>query len=224
MPSWWRIIHIEDALETLPRIFNQHRVVYIVDPLESGEKSNTKTLEIVKVLHRTPSYLILGEIQTKNHVKAMFHAVSAGLRIMHTAHASSSNGFIKRLAEVYGIPRLLISELDLIILMKKIELNNSIKRFVGEIVEVNIDSDLNKLFSRNTALEEICCQSNLNGSEIFGKLAFLNCIGKENLYDEYEEIKKTLRENRYSENMIVKNLVQKIHLRMLGKIERGFFA
>ncbi|MEM2980653.1 MAG: ATPase, T2SS/T4P/T4SS family [Thermoproteota archaeon] len=222
MPSWWRIVHIEDALETLPpKIFNQHRVVYIVDPFESGEKGSTKTLEIVKVLHRTPSYLILGEIQTKGHVKAMFHAISAGLRVMHTAHASSNIGFIKRLAEVHNIPRLLISELDLIILMKKLELNNSIKRFIGEIVEVNHDSNINKLFSRNTVLEEMCCQSSLKGSEIFERLARLNCIEEKFLYGEYEEIEKTLRENRYSENTIVNNLIQKIHSRVLGKSARG---
>lgn len=223
MPSWWRIIHIEDALETLPpRIFNQHRVVYIVDPFESGGKGSTKTLEIVKVLHRTPSYLILGEIQTKGHVKAMFYAVSAGLRVVHTAHALSSNGFIKRLAEVYSIPRLLISELDLVILMKRLELNNSFKRFIGEIVEVNRDSNLNKLFSRNTLVEKMCCQLSLSDSEIFKKLACLNYVDEKILYDEYEEIEKTLRENRYSENMIVKNLVEKAHLRLLGKTERGF--
>ncbi len=195
--------------------------MYIVDPFESGEKGSTKTLEIVKVLHRTPSYLILGEIQTKGHVKAMFYAVSAGLRVIHTAHALSSNGFIKRLAEVHSIPRLLISELDLIILMKKLELNNSIKRFIGEIVEVNRDSSLNKLFSRNTMLEEMRCQSSLKNSEIFERLARLNYIEEEILYDEYEAIEKTIRENRYSENTIVKNLIQKIHLRVLGKSMRG---
>lgn len=221
VPSWWRVIHIEDALETLPpRIFNQHRVVYVVEPFESREKGSTKTLEIVKVLHRTPSYLILGEIQTKGHVKAMFHAISAGLRVMHTAHALGSGGFIKRLAEVYSVSRLLISELDLVILMKRLELNNSIKRFIGEIVEVNCDSNLNKLFSRNTVLEGIYCQSSIKDSEIFERLARLNCIDEKNLYDEYEEIEKALRENFYLENMVIKNLVQKIHLKALRKNER----
>jgi len=145
MPPWWRIIHIEDALETLPpKISGQYRVVYIVEPFESKEARSTKTIEIVKVLHRTPSYLILGEIQTKSHVKAMFQAVSAGLRVMHTAHASSSSGFIKRLVEVYDIPRILVSELDLIVVVKKIETGDSIKRFISEVTIVDKNSNLKK--------------------------------------------------------------------------------
>ncbi|MEM3647880.1 MAG: ATPase, T2SS/T4P/T4SS family [Thermoproteota archaeon] len=222
-PSWWRIVHVEDALETLPpRVFDQHRVVYVVEPFETKGGSNTKTLEIVKALHRTPSYLILGEVQTGSHVKAMFRAVSAGLRIMHTAHAASSKGFVKRLVDVYNIPRILLSELDLLIVMKRLEANNFVKRFIGEITVIDGDSSLTEIFSRSTVTDELCCHPGLEVSGFFGKLAGLSCIDERNLYGEYEAILKAVEENRFSDNFTVKRLVEKIHVEMLGKTGGGF--
>lgn len=221
-PSWWRIIHIEDALETLPpRIFNQHRVVYIVEPFESRGKTDTKTLEIVKVLHRTPSYLILGEVQTGSHVRAMFRAVSAGLRVMHTAHAADSGDFIKRLVNVHNIPRVLVSELDLIIVMKKLESNNRVKRFIGEIAEVDDDSNINEMFSRNTVSNELRCGPGLEASVVFGKLASLNHLDEKDLYREYEAILGAVRGNCFPDNRSVRRLVQKIHGEMLNKAGGG---
>jgi type IV secretory pathway ATPase VirB11/archaellum biosynthesis ATPase len=211
MPPWWRIIHIEDALETLPPgISDQHRVVYVVEPFESREVRSTKTLEIIKVLHRTPSYLILGEIQTKSHIRAMFQAMAAGLRIMHTAHASDSNGFIKRLVKVYDIPELLVSELDLIVVLKKIEMKDAIKRFVSEIMVVDEDSSLKKFYSAVTALHD-----DLNALRLFEKLARLNCMEEEILYKMYGEIKRIINNNRYSENLVIKCLIQETYLKIL---------
>lgn len=222
-PSWWRIIHIEDALETFPpKTFDQHRVVYIVEPFESRGKNSTKTLEIVKVLHRTPSYLILGELQTKSHMRAMFQAISAGLRVMHTAHALSSEGFIKRLMEVYNIPRPLISELDLIILMKRLESNNGIKRVIGEIVEISEDLNPSKLFSRSSFFEGIHYRPNLDTSRIFEKLARLNYIDEKNLYGEYREVENILMENHNTDNLTIKSLIHKTHMKMLEKLERNY--
>ena len=218
MPPWWRIVHIEDALETLPsRVSDQHRIVYIVEPFESKETKDTKTLEIIKVLHRTPSYLILGEIQTKGHVKAMFRAVSAGLRIMHTAHASDSRGFIKRLVEVYGIPELLVSELDFIITMKKVEWGSMVKRFISEIKIVDENSGLKKVYANNSFLKNSAYYDDLNASKIFRKLASLNCIEENVLQEIYEEIKKIIISHGFSENPVIKKLVLETYLKILGR-------
>jgi type IV secretory pathway ATPase VirB11/archaellum biosynthesis ATPase len=218
MPSWWRILHIEDAIETLPpRISDQHRIVYIVEPFESKEAKDNKTLEIIKVLHRTPSYLILGEIQTRGHVKAMFRAVSAGLRIMHTAHASNSGGFIKRLVKVYGIPELLISELDLIITMKKVELGNMVKRFISEIKIVDENSALKKVYANNNFLKNSTHYDDLNASKIFRKLAYLNCIEENALQEIYEETKRIIINHGFSENHVIKKLVLETYLKTLGR-------
>lgn len=218
MPSWWRIVHIEDALETLPpRVSDQHRIVYIVEPFESKEAKDTKTIEIIKVLHRTPSYLILGEIQTKGHVKAMFRAVSAGLRIMHTAHASDSSGFIKRLVKVYNIPELLVSELDLIITMKKVEWGNMVKRFISEIKIVDENSGLKKVYTNNNFLKNSAYYDDLNASKIFRKLARLNCIEENILQEIYEETRRIIMNYGFSENLVIKKLVLETYLKTLGR-------
>ncbi|MEM2584380.1 MAG: ATPase, T2SS/T4P/T4SS family [Thermoproteota archaeon] len=218
MPPWWRIVHIEDALETLPpRVSDQHRIVYIVEPLESREAKDTKTLEIIKVLHRTPSYLILGEIQTRGHVKAMFRAVSAGLRIMHTAHASDSNGFIKRLVKVYGIPELLIPELDLIINMKRLEWRNTVKRFISEIKIVDENSGLKKVYANNNFLKNSPYYDDLNASKIFRKLARLNCIEENVLQEIYEDIKRIIINHGFSENPVIRGLVLETYSKTLGR-------
>ncbi|MGQ9479208.1 MAG: ATPase, T2SS/T4P/T4SS family [Thermoproteota archaeon] len=212
MPPWWRIVHIEDSLETLPhRIMDQHRIVYIVEPFETIDRKSTKTLEIIKVLHRTPSYLILGEVQSSGHIKAMFQAISAGLRIIHTAHALNSEGFIKRLVEVYKIPPALIPELDLIVVMKKIESRDSIRRFIDEVVEVEDASTLRKLFSR-----ELRDAGSLFDLKMFEKLSCLNNIGKDALYDEYREIKTVIANNSSLENDEIRKYILKIHARMLN--------
>jgi len=216
MPSWWRIVHIEDALETLPsKVSGQHRVIYIVEPFESREVKSTKTLEIIKVLHRTPSYLILGEVQTKSHVKAMFQAVSAGLRVMHTAHASDSNGFVKRLVEVYGIPRLLVSELDVIIVMKKMEMRSMIKRFINEITIVDEDSSPKMVYSKSIFSVDSSFYNDLNVSKIFEKLAHLNCMRKETVQKMYEETVRIINNYGYSENSVIKSLIQEAYLKIL---------
>lgn len=223
MPSWWRIIHIEDALETLPpRISNQHRVVYIVEPFESKDARSTKTLEIIKVLHRTPSYLILGEIQTKSHVKAMFQAVSAGLRVMHTAHASDSNGFIKRIVEIYNIPKPLVSELDLIIVMKKIETGNSIRRFISEIAAVDSDSNLKIIYSNYSFLSPVSFDDS-NISKILEKLSRINCIDERILEEMYEEIVKIINNNKCLENHVFKKFIINAYLKAWRRNE-GFEA
>ncbi|MEM2246878.1 MAG: ATPase, T2SS/T4P/T4SS family [Thermoproteota archaeon] len=221
MPSWWRIVHIEDALETLPpRISNQHRIVYIVEPFESKDAKSTKTLEIIKVLHRTPSYLILGEIQTKNHVKAMFQAISAGLRVMHTAHASDSDGFIKRIVEVYRVPKPLVSELDLIVVMKKIETGNSIRRFISEIAVVNNDSNLKIIYSNYSFLNPVFFDDS-NISKLLEKLSRVNCIDERILEKMYEEILRIINNNKYLENRVLKKLIIDAYLKALKKGE-GF--
>ncbi|MEM3523841.1 MAG: hypothetical protein QXS04_04610, partial [Thermoproteota archaeon] len=108
------------------------------------------------------------------------------------------------------------------IVMKRLEANNFAKRFIGEITMVNGDSGLTELFSRNTVTDELCCRLGLEVSGFFGKLACLSCIDEKSLYSEYEAILKAVGENRFSDNLTVKRLVEKIHAEMLGKTEGGF--
>lgn len=119
IPKNWRTIYIEDVIETEDlRPFGVHQLKFRVDPVESLTKtSRMKSREIVKLLHRTPTYVFLGEIQTSEHSQALFHSMSAGIKVMFTVHADSVHQLIKRWVIQHGINPASISSLDILIVV-----------------------------------------------------------------------------------------------------------
>jgi type IV secretory pathway ATPase VirB11/archaellum biosynthesis ATPase len=118
-----RRIYIEDAVETknlLERGY--HQVKIKVDPFDKGSgQSNSKELEIVKVLHRSPDLVVLSEIQSEEHSRAFFHALSAGVRGIQTFHASSVEQAIRRWTTVHGIPKQGLLDLGVLVQMGRPE-------------------------------------------------------------------------------------------------------
>ncbi len=116
-----RRIYIEDAVETkdlLDRGYHQMKIK--VDPFERGSAySHDKETEIVKVLHRSPDLVILSEIQSEEHSRAFFHALSAGVRGMQTFHASTVEQAIRRWTEIHGVPRQGILDLGVLVQMAR---------------------------------------------------------------------------------------------------------
>ena len=94
-----------------------------------------KSLEIVKTLHRSPDYLILGEIQTAEHSQALFQAIAAGLRAMQTCHSYSAASLVSRWTTGHDIEKSSIAMMDLIVTMVRPVPGESSRR-VSEIVEV----------------------------------------------------------------------------------------
>jgi type IV secretory pathway ATPase VirB11/archaellum biosynthesis ATPase len=122
-PDWWRKIYLEDCVEIFPesRRSTSRGLHLVVDPFESKGASRRKSSEIVKLLHRNPSYVVLGEVQFSDHFRALFHAMAAGIRVIHTSHASGAADFIRRVTKVYGIPVELVANLDLMAFLRKEE-------------------------------------------------------------------------------------------------------
>ncbi len=158
-PSIWRKIYIEDAIES--RIHqNQHQTRIQVDPLDEMGGVSDKTREIVKSLHRSPDYVILGEIQTEEHSHALFHALSAGLRCANTCHSDSASSLISRFRVNHHIVNTNLAMLDLIVTMRRPKPGDS-RRYVSEIVEVRRGTKdgciefrgLNILYSNNSNAE-----------------------------------------------------------------------
>ncbi|MHA2298075.1 MAG: ATPase, T2SS/T4P/T4SS family [Candidatus Hodarchaeales archaeon] len=107
LPFSWRLISIEDVIET----FSEHPVNQIkfkVDPFEKEVKVKTKEDEVIKLLHRSPDFLNLGEISTRDHSKAFFQALASGIPSMQTIHGRDIDGLILRFEEVFNIPRKVI--------------------------------------------------------------------------------------------------------------------
>jgi type IV secretory pathway ATPase VirB11/archaellum biosynthesis ATPase len=138
-PIPWRKIYIEDAVES--RLIEGHHQVRIkVDPVDERSRQSNKSIEIVKSLHRSPDYLILGEIQTAEHSQALFQAVAAGLRTIQTCHSDSAASLMSRWTIGHQVDSSSIALMDVIVTLDRPVPGQS-RRYVKEIVEVRRDLD-----------------------------------------------------------------------------------
>jgi type IV secretory pathway ATPase VirB11/archaellum biosynthesis ATPase len=114
-----RRIYVEDAVETKDLLERgYHQMKLRVDPFErGGEAHRTKSAEITKILHRSPDMVILGEIQSEEHSRAFFQALSAGVRGLQTFHSSSPEQAIRRWLELHGISQANLLDLGIMVQM-----------------------------------------------------------------------------------------------------------
>ncbi|MBS3793549.1 MAG: type II/IV secretion system ATPase subunit [Candidatus Thorarchaeota archaeon] len=133
-PPHWRKLYIEDVIES--RLWANHKQTrFRVPPYDEGKAGLSKTNEIVKCLHRSPDYMILGEIQTAEHSSALFQAIAAGLRTIQTCHSRNSSCLISRWRDSHGISEHEIAMMDLVITMKQREPGVS-ERYVAEVAKI----------------------------------------------------------------------------------------
>lgn len=150
LPKVWRRIYIEDVIESLNlKDRDIHQIKIQTTPFEQGAKVFKKSTEIVKLLHRSPDWIYLGEIQTKEHTKAMFHAFSMGLKGIATTHAASIEGLLYRWTKHYMIDPNSIRLINVIVLMER-EITNSGKiiRYVKHIAEIDDTGNPIIIFNR----------------------------------------------------------------------------
>ena len=142
-PKSWRKITIEDTIESVDQTrYGKHQTRFKVHPFESKtEYLRTKSSEIVKLLHRAPDWIYLGEIQTPEHTKAMFHAFSAGLRGLQTTHAASPEEAVHRWIAHHDIPPVCLNDLDVIVHIKKLDFKKENPRRVVQICEAEVSSE-----------------------------------------------------------------------------------
>jgi type IV secretory pathway ATPase VirB11/archaellum biosynthesis ATPase len=118
-----RRVYIEDAVETkelLERGYHQMKLK--VDPFERGEDAlRTKSAEIIKILHRSPDIVILGEIQSEEHSRAFFQALAAGVRGLQTFHASSPEQAVRRWLELHNVSKANLLDLGVLVQMTRPE-------------------------------------------------------------------------------------------------------
>ena len=154
-PRWWRKVYIEDAIES--RIIRDHHQVRLqVDPVDEQQKRLNKSEEIIKCLHRSPDYLILGEIQTVEHSAALFQAIAAGLHSIQTCHSDSAASLISRWILGHNIEKSNLGLMDLIVTLERPKPGESI-RCVREIVEIRkgIQNGLLTFLGTNTVYDSI---------------------------------------------------------------------
>jgi type IV secretory pathway ATPase VirB11/archaellum biosynthesis ATPase len=186
-PKTWRKIYIEDAVES--RSLQSHNQVrFKVDPVDEVDGHFDKSLEIVKTLHRSPDYLVLGEIQTAEHSQALFQAIAAGLRAIQTCHSSSAASLVSRWTTGHNIDKSSIAMMDLIVTMVRPVPGESIRR-VSEIVEVRrtISEGVLKFVGLSTVYN---CNSSqeLHWATDGAYLSYARAAGHESHIQAYNEI------------------------------------
>ncbi|MHA1756933.1 MAG: ATPase, T2SS/T4P/T4SS family [Promethearchaeota archaeon] len=152
-PPNWRKITIEDVTESIPQNRFKHQTRFQVAPFESQDFSRTKPIEIIKLLHRSPDYLLISELQSKEDSNALFHAISAGLKGIYTCHGNSVEDILVRWNVHHKIPIISFPQLDNIIHVKKIEYNG---KFIRKLVRISeIQGEINSFLTENSKIDII---------------------------------------------------------------------
>ena len=136
-PKEFRKIYVENIIESLNQSpFQRHQLKYQVDSFEEqSTRQTSKQNQIKNLLHRTPDIIYLGEILTKEEAEALFHCLAAGLKGFQTIHSNNIDSFLNRIIHHFKIHFSCLSDLGLIILMKK----NRQRRIIASIVEMKKD-------------------------------------------------------------------------------------
>lgn len=104
-------------------------------------------------LRQRPEYVIVGEVRGEE-AYTLFQAVATGHAAMGTIHADSPQGVIHRLeSEPINVPRILIKNIDCIILEQRAKIKDRLVRRITQIVEViDLDPTTNEVIT-NTLYE-----------------------------------------------------------------------
>ncbi|MCK4247458.1 MAG: type II/IV secretion system ATPase subunit, partial [Methanomicrobia archaeon] len=100
-----------------------------------------------------PEYVIVGEVRGEE-AYTLFQAIATGHAAMGTIHADSPQGVIHRLeSEPINVPRILIKNIDCIILEQRAKIKDRLVRRITQIVEViDLDPTTNEVIT-NTLYE-----------------------------------------------------------------------
>ena len=201
-PKEFRKIYVENIIESLNQLqYQKHQLKYQVDSLEEQSTHQTsKQNQIKNLLHRTPDIIYLGEILTKEEAEALFHCLAAGLKGFQTIHSNNIDSFLNRIIHHFKIHISCLSDLGLLILMKK----NRQRRIIASIVEMkNNIVEANKIYNtlfkfephlKNWSAFESLYLSNL--VEQIRKYEDLSQDKFQTLFKLYQDVFKTLYQIR----------------------------
>ncbi|MEM3629829.1 MAG: hypothetical protein QXY18_00230, partial [Nitrososphaerota archaeon] len=195
--------------------YNVHQVRLRVSPIEAKGQywvSKNKTKEIIKLLHRSPTYVFLGEVQTKSHTKALFHAIAAGIKTMFTVHASSIQQLIRRWTIAYGINPISLIDLDILVFISR--LNGLGPRKVLEINMINKNiKDFTKIyedglikifeFKKDDIAQKLLYEDDDLNKEFNQLRRVLDFLSRNKIFD-LNIIRKIVEENVFSNKYINK--------------------
>jgi len=159
-PPKWRKICIESEIaENVDQstYFNKHQLRIV---LPAGISSRLRERVLTSILHKSPSYVFMGEVLDSVDVYFILLAANAGIKSIHTCHAESIHQLISRWCFQYKNDIRSLLNLDIFILMRKTYDNKRIQRKLVSIFEVrpyrevrDVQRDPNSLFVEVFSLE-----------------------------------------------------------------------
>jgi len=199
-PKEFRKIYVENIIESLNQSqYQRHQLKYQVDSLEEQSTHQTsKQNQIKNLLHRTPDIIYLGEILTKEEAEALFHCLAAGLKGFQTIHSNNIDSFLNRIIHHFKIHISCLSDLGLLILMKK----NRQRRIIASIVEmknniVETNKIYNTLFKFDPHLKNWSAFKSLYVSNLVEQIRKSEDISQDKfqtLFELYQDVFKTLQQ------------------------------
>ncbi|MFX0063486.1 MAG: ATPase, T2SS/T4P/T4SS family [Candidatus Hermodarchaeota archaeon] len=194
-----RVISVEDTVESNASQHLGHLIRFKVDPFEKDVKRSSKTAEIIKLLHRSPDVLNLGEITTDEHALSWFHAMSAGIPSIQTIHGSSLEYLLMRLTEIFKIPAVLLqtSVPHVLIEMKAFWHQTYRKRQVTRIAEIVPHNGVKQsenliqiqdIFIYNPQTDQLELQRDLSTLESFKEITKFKPVSIKSFYDLLEKL------------------------------------
>lgn len=116
----WRLIIMEDAREIAVNTKNFPMATrFFMPSVGDNERFSRRADEIARLLHRSPDYVFLGELQNADDTKVAFEGFAAGIRGMATTHARDIAGLESRWINSHRLEPGLLNSIDLIVFTKR---------------------------------------------------------------------------------------------------------
>ncbi|MDI9644388.1 MAG: ATPase, T2SS/T4P/T4SS family [Candidatus Verstraetearchaeota archaeon] len=136
-PSHWRKYSIEsDIAENVSqRRYGKHQV-RLLAATGTQDAIDRRRETIDSLLHKSPDYVFFGEVLSPSDSQALFQLLASGIKCIHTVHAGSGEALLKRFVHQHRVPVLALSDLGVLIQMRRFDTSGNFSRRLVRISEI----------------------------------------------------------------------------------------
>ncbi|MEJ5293503.1 MAG: ATPase, T2SS/T4P/T4SS family [Candidatus Methanosuratincola sp.] len=136
-PSHWRKYSVEsDIAENITQRHLGKHQVRLIAATGSAEAAERRREVLDSLLHKSPDYVFFGEVLSESDSRALFQIMASGIRCIHTVHAPSGEGLLRRFVYQHHIPLLSLSDLGVLVQMRRFDTGGNFTRRVVRISEI----------------------------------------------------------------------------------------
>jgi len=139
-PTAWRKFSVEsDVAENVSQSLMGYHQVRLLSAGTTPAEQAKRTHILNSLLHKSPDFIFLGEVLSREDSVSLFQILAAGLKCIHTVHAETAEGLLRRWVYQHGIPPSSLHSLDLLIQMEKRTVAERVERRVVRVSRVEKD-------------------------------------------------------------------------------------